>query len=344
MGFFRNAEIGRFASLLLGLTIVFASAAFRVSATTGQLVLAVCLVLIALFFIFTKRRYALLAQLSLELDHVLHGDERFDLATYAEGELAILHSQLAKMTVRLREQADALKQDKVLLTNAIADISHQLRTPLTSLNLIVTMLRQSELSEARRLQLAQELQQLLTRVDWLIEALLKMAKIDAGAVVFQQEQVSVHELMQQAAAPFAIAMELREQHLVVEVPVEVSYTGDLAWSCEALGNIIKNCLEHAPVGGTIAVTAKANAIYTEIVISDNGKGIDPADLPHLFERFYKGKNASAQSVGIGLALARSIVTAQNGTIKVENRPEGGTRFTLRFYVSNSHSLSDESVI
>lgn len=337
MSLFRNQEIKHLSLLLICLTVLFTWAGYGIGVTTGRLALAICIVLVTLFFIFTKQRYARLAQLSLDLDHILHGDERFDLATYAEGELAILHSQLAKMTVRLREQADALKHDKVLLTNAIADISHQLRTPLTSLNLIVAMLRQGELVDARRFQLAQELQQLLTRVEWLIEALLKMAKIDAGAVVFQQEQVLVRELVQRAAAPFAIAMELRQQHLAVQVPSDVSYTGDLAWSCEALGNIIKNCLEHAPVGGTISVIASANAIYTEITISDNGKGIDPLDLPHLFERFYKGRNASVQSVGIGLALARSIVAAQNGTIKAENRTEGGTRFTIRFYVSNSHS-------
>ena len=137
--------------------------------------------------------------------------------------------------------------------------------------------------------------------------------------------------MAQAAAPFAIAMELRQQNFAVEVPSDASYRGDLAWSCEAVGNVIKNCLEHTPTGGTITVTGSANAMYTELMISDNGKGIDPADLPYLFQRFYKGKNASPQSVGIGLALARSIVTAQNGTIKAKNRPEGGASFTIRFY-------------
>lgn len=331
MGFLRNPEIRQLIRRCLILAIMFAVAGFWLDAKAGLLVLAACLVFLAVFLNFTQQRYTKLAQLSLELDRILHGAEEINLADYAEGELAILHSQLAKMTIRLREQADALQQDKIYLTDAIADISHQLRTPLTALNLIVSLLRQDNLSQERRLELARELQQLLTRIDWLIEALLKLAKIDAGAVAFQQGQVELTELVAQAAAPFAIAMELRQQNFAVEVPSDASYRGDLAWSCEAVGNVIKNCLEHTPTGGTITVTGSANAMYTELMISDNGKGIDPADLPYLFQRFYKGKNASPQSVGIGLALARSIVTAQNGTIKAKNRPEGGASFTIRFY-------------
>ena len=130
-------------------------------------------------------------------------------------------------------------------------------------------------------------------------------------------------------------MELREQTLAIDSSSPSSATpqflGDYSWSMEAILNILKNCMEHTPAGGSIHVSFSQNAIFTEIIIEDNGPGFDAEDLPHLFERFYKGKNASEQSVGIGLALARMIVTRQNGTLKAENRSEGGARFILKFY-------------
>lgn len=127
-------------------------------------------------------------------------------------------------------------------------------------------------------------------------------------------------------------MELREQSFTVHAADE-SFTGDLNWTTEALGNILKNCMEHTPVGGTITVTAEETTLFTEIVVEDNGPGISKADLPFLFDRFFKGAGSSDDSVGIGLALSRSIIAAQNGTIKAENVPTGGARFTIRFYKS-----------
>ena len=174
-----------------------------------------------------------------------------------------------------------------------------------------------------------------------------MSKMDAGTASFKKTPVSVPDLLKQAAEPLLIPMELREQTLEI-IPLKllnqpsdsngnhppkppVQFLGDFAWSTEALLNILKNCMEHTPVGGKIWVSFSQNAIYTEIIIEDNGSGFDKEDLPHLFERFYKGKNASEHSVGIGLALARMIVTQQNGTLKAENRSKGGAKFVLRFY-------------
>ena len=124
-------------------------------------------------------------------------------------------------------------------------------------------------------------------------------------------------------------MELREQELLVTT--EGEFNGDVSWTCEALTNIIKNCMEHTPTHGNITINASENALYTEITITDNGCGISKEDLPHIFERFYKGKDSDDKSFGIGLALARMIITEQNGTVKAENNPEGGAKFTVRFY-------------
>jgi len=233
--------------------------------------------------------------------------------------------------VRLREQSDALRQDKVYLADSIADISHQIRTPLTTINIILSFLSRTGISEERRLELTNELKMLISRIDWLISALLKIAKLDAGTVNFQKDTISVQELIKRAAEAIAIPMELREQKLQVAINGNVTYEGDLPWSVEAVENILKNCMEHTPAGGTINISATENAIYTEISISDNGYGIAEEDLPHIFERFYKGKNSSDQSIGIGLALARMIITKQNGTVKADNNKGAGARFTIRFY-------------
>ena len=236
------------------------------------------------------------------------------------------------MTTRLQEQANQLSSDKQQLTEAIQDIFHQIRTPLTSMNLLVSMLGEEDLPYDRRLSMTRELRRQLERVQWLVETLLKLSKIDAGTAQFRSDLVSVAELIEKAAQPLRIPMELREQSFTVHKTGE-HFTGDLNWTTEALGNILKNCMEHTPVGGVITVTAEETALFTEIIVEDSGPGISKADLPYLFDRFYKGEGSSDDSVGIGLALSRSIIAAQNGTIKVENVPTGGARFTIRFYKS-----------
>ena len=235
------------------------------------------------------------------------------------------------MTIRLREQSEALAADKVRLSGAIADISHQLRTPLTSMNLALSLLSADGLSDERRLRLTRELSKSLRRIDWLIEALLKISRIDAGTVTFRCDPIDVGELLRRAAEPLMITMELRGQELGVHTSGGEQYCGDMQWSIEAIGNILKNCVEHTPAGGKIDIFACETALYTEIVVSDSGPGFAPEDIPHLFERFYRGKNADADSVGIGLALARTVISAQNGTVSAANGRNGGAVFTVRFY-------------
>jgi signal transduction histidine kinase len=285
----------------------------------------------ALFYVYlTYRRYRLLADMADEISAILHGNDTLRLERYKEGELSILQSEVAKMTVRLREQAERLSGEKERLSDAIADISHQLRTPLTSVRLLASLLEEPGLPESRRDELLSELNTLLDRISWLIEVLLKLSKLDAGMVSFRNDQVMVSELVEKAAAPLAVSMEVRNQQLDVTLEANPAFCGDLLWSAEAVGNILKNCMEHTPYGGKIFVHARENAMFTEIQISDTGPGIPKAEQNRVFDRFFKGKNASPSSVGIGLALAKQIITSQNGTVKVLDRP-GGACFAIRFY-------------
>ncbi|MGO5115799.1 sensor histidine kinase [Candidatus Avoscillospira sp. LCP25S3_F1] len=329
MNLLRNLEICRFLAFHLVLMVLAAVAAFVWNPAFGWFTVVLCVLFSALHLLSTRSRYRRIAALSADLDRVLHGQDGVDLDRYEEGELAILQSEIRKMIIRLREQQQNLQQDKVYLADSIADISHQLRTPLTTINLLVSFLSEPDCSTERRLKLARELCGLLSRIDWLITALLKLSKLDAGTVRFRRETLPMAKLLHQAAEPLLVPMELRDQ--TVTVKADGTFEGDIAWTQEALANVLKNCMEHTPSGGVISVTATETALYREIRIADTGCGIDPVDLPHIFERFYKGKDADDKSFGIGLALARRIITNQNGTIKAENRPEGGALFTIRFY-------------
>lgn len=282
---------------------------------------------------FLRRRYDRIAELSRDIDSILHGHGDLKISESEEGELSILNSEIHKMLTRLREQTQLLTNDKVRLTEAIEDIFHQLRTPLTSMNLIVTLLANEELDNDRRLQLTRQLKRQLERMQWLIETLLKMSKISSGSAVFRSEKVLAGDVIREAAQPFLIPMELRGQELVIVDDNSAAFTGDASWSVEAFANIIKNCMEHTPEGGRVTVKIEENAISTNITISDTGEGFDPADIPYLFERFYKGSNASKESIGIGLAFARLIITEQNGTISASNGPGGGAVFNIKFYKS-----------
>lgn len=294
--------------------------------------LLVCLLFCTAHYITVYLRYKKLSELSLKIDSILHGEDNINFDNCAEGELALLGSEINKMTVCLREQKSKLIEDKLYLADLLADISHQIRTPLTSINILVSMLSEPDMTYEKREQTVQKLYSLLSRIDWLITALLKLSKLDAGTVRFKKDTITMHDLLEKACMPVRIPIELRGQQLDIRAEGELSC--DVSWSCEAIGNIIKNCMEHTPEGGKITVTGTRNPLYSEIIINDSGNGISSDDLPHIFERFYKGKDSEDNGgFGIGLALARMIITEQNGTLKAENSANGGAQFIIRFYES-----------
>ena len=327
--FHNNKEL-KISLVLLGVTtaiLTLIGMAFSLAA--GILVLAFGLIAIGIHWSTEYYRYRKLQKLSSDLDKLLISGTPLPIREYNEGELSILANHIQKLTLRLTESAEAIKADKIYLADSLADISHQLRTPLTAMNLTTTMLRDPELSIEKRMELTGELRSLLTRTEWLVETLLKLSKLDAGTVKLAKDKVTIKNLLARASKPIEIPMDLRNQKLIINC-AEETFSGDLVWTAEALGNILKNCMEHTPEGGTITVTAQETALYTQIEVEDTGAGFDPKDIPHLFERFYKGSNASETSYGIGLALARTVITAQNGTVQASNG-SAGAKFVVKFY-------------
>lgn len=287
--------------------------------------------LISCMLLFTKWRYREIESLSDYLQKISSGGFHLDVRDNYEGELSILKSHIYKVTKMLSEQGAVLHEDKAKLTNAISDISHQLKTPLTSMMVMGELLGDNRLDDEQRIKFTRNLQIQLERMEWLVSSLLKLSKIDAGTITFKKEKVSVNLLVQTATEPLLIPMDINMQSLHVKGDEQTAFMGDFNWTVEALINILKNCVEHTPEGGEISIIFSENALFTEISISDNGKGIPKEDLPYIFKRFYRGKNASEESVGIGLAMAYSFITSQQGDIEVISQPGVGTTFTIKFY-------------
>ena len=330
MKYWRNPEVKRELVIYFIIFVVFNALAGALDMPARYAVI-ITLIYTLLHFASSYIRYERIRRLSEQIDNILHNGYSMQFADNIEGELSVLENEVHKALLRLTDSENRLVKDKQGLENSIADISHQLRTPLTSINLITERISDSTISEEKRRELVFELKMLLKRLEWLVEALLKISRIDSDTVEFRKDRIKVSEIVNKAYEPLSIPMELKDIVFRVEVGEE-DIIGDLIWNSEALGNILKNCMEHTPSGGTISINVNDTAVYTEIIIKDTGKGILKEDIPHIFERFYRGSDASENSFGIGLALARMIVKAQNGTIKASNYKEGAC-FTIRFYKS-----------
>ena len=290
----------------------------------------VCTGFVLLLMRYQRAVSAQVARLSAYLRQIDAGDYALDVRDNGEGTFSLLKNDLYKVTVRLRVQAELLQKDKTALSNLIADVSHQIKTPLTSLGVLADLLAEDP-PEADRRAFVDRLRAQLGRMQWLVAALLKLARLDDGTAAFKSEAVDVRRLIERALEPLQIPLEIKRQRLEVHGEADASFTGDLNWSAEALTNVVKNCVEHTPEGGKIEIAYSANALYAEITVSDDGEGIASSDLPNIFNRFYRGANAAENSVGIGLALAKAIFTAQGGDISVRSERGVGTSFDIRVF-------------
>ena len=325
----RNREFRQFAIWFSLIAAAAVTLGFAINTAAGILAIASAAAFSTAFFAFTKARYKSIARISHQIDLVLHNADHLYIGESDEGELSILQSEITKMTLRIREQNDALKKEKEHLADSLADIAHQLRTPLTSANLILSLLANNP-DENERKALIRETEELLVRMDWLLTSLLKLSRLDAGMVVFQSERIDVNALVCAALRPFLIPMELHDIAVQIDVPKGIIIQGDSGWLSEAIQNILKNCMESAGDNGKIEIVCRSNPLFTEISIHDSGAGFKKEDLPCLFARFYRGKNPNAAGYGIGLALCRMIITRQGGTITAKNHPQGGAIFAIRF--------------
>lgn len=325
----RNKEFRQFAILFFLMAAAAVILGFAINRPAGILAAGSAVAFGTAFFAFTKARYRSIARISDQIDLVLHNADHLYIGESDEGELSILQSEITKMTLRIREQNDALKKEKEHLADSLADIAHQLRTPLTSANLILSLLANNP-DENERKAFVRETEELLVRMDWLITSLLKLSRLDAGIVMFQSEQIDVKDLICDALRPFLIPMELHDIDSQIDVPKGMIIQGDSGWLSEAIQNILKNCMESAGENGKIEIVCEDTPLFAEITIRDSGPGFEKEDIPCLFDRFYRGKNPNAAGYGIGLSLCKMIIARQGGTVTAGNHSRGGAVFAIRF--------------
>lgn len=247
-----------------------------------------------------------------------------------EDELSNLTNELYKITIMLKEQAELSKKDKNVLQRSLEDISHQIKTPLTSISIMLDNIKENpQMDLHTRQEFIYEISRQIEWINWLVISLLKLSKLDSNTVDFKHEEINAENLINNVIKNLAIPLNIKQQSVIVTGNNE-TFIGDYNWELEALTNIVKNCIEHTPENKKIYINCEKNNFNTKIVIRDEGNGIDREDIKHIFERFYKGKNSSENSVGIGLALSKSIIEKDNGYILCTSEVGKGTTFEIKY--------------
>ena len=260
-------------------------------------------------------------------------NKNYDLkiAENTEDDLSNFRNELYKIAIMLKEQASQSINDKKALQTSLEDISHQLKTPLTSISIMLDNIRENpNMDEHTRQEFIYEISRQINWINWLVISLLKLSKLDSNTAVFVQKEIKVEDLINNVVKNLAIPIDIKQQNVIVNGSSDVMFVGDYNWQLEALTNIVKNCIEHTVENKNIYINWEENNFYTKIVIKDEGVGIDKKDVKHMFERFYKGKNSSENSVGIGLALAKSIIEKDNGYVICISELGKGTTFEIKY--------------
>ncbi|RJG21355.1 sensor histidine kinase KdpD [Paenibacillus thiaminolyticus] len=253
-----------------------------------------------------------------------------------EGDFGFLGRSFNAMAGRLHNSLEQLKQEKSFLRNLLSDISHQLKTPLASLIVFnENLLNDPNMKNEMKMKFLERSQQQLERMEWLIISLLKLARVEAGAIVFHKEKTRLRELIEDAVQSLRLLSEQKRQTICISGGEEMLVKADAEWLTEAFINLIKNALEHTQRDGEIKIVLEENALFFTVSVRDNGEGISPEDLPHIFKRFYSARSATKpQSIGIGLSLTKSIIEGQGGIITVDSKPGEGTEFKITFIKGN----------
>lgn len=286
-------------------------------------------VLTAAFVYYTNQRYKKISDLNDYLSLVCAGNFDLDISDNTEGELSILKNNLYKVIILLRTQNEMLQSDKTYLADSLADISHQLKTPLSAM-VVMTDLLKEENDEEKKKEFLSVIEAQLNKMNWLIQNLLKLSKLDSGVVEFKREAVDIESVIKESIKPFMVTLDLKSISFINQTENFV-FQGDKNWTIEAFENILKNCIEHTDKNGEIVLSSRNTNVYDEITIKDNGCGIAKEDLEHIFERFYHGQNSSGDSVGIGLALAKTVFEKENASVYAQSIEGEGSTFIIRFY-------------
>ena len=294
-------------------------------------ILIYSLTIILIIIIYNKKEKAKINKITNYLKELNNHQYSLAIEDNQEEDLSLLKNEIYKTAITLNEQTLLLKKDKESLKDSLSDISHQLKTPLTSINLMIDTLRhQDNLSSTERRELLNNIHRKITNTNFLVHSLLKLSKFDANTIEFNRQNNTLSKILKEVLDNLSTLSDLKDIKINIKGSKDISLYCDYKWEVEALTNIIKNCIEHSNSSSKIDITYQKNDIFTKIIIQDNGCGISKKDLPHIFDRFYKAQNSSKDSIGIGLSLAKTIIEKDNGYITVDSVINKGTTFTIKY--------------
>lgn len=280
-----------------------------------------------------KKQNQVMEQAVSQLQAYLDGDHNARIECDEEGELYRLFHTVNSMAAVLNAHADNELREKEFLKNTISDISHQLKTPLAALNIYNGLLQDGDMELSAVKEFTDLSEQELDRIEILVQNLLKITKLDAGAIVLEKTTENVADMLRDVELHFAYRAKQEHKELVLSGPEEGLLFCDRDWLTEAIDNIVKNALDHTESGDAVHITWKALPNAVQIAVKDNGCGIHPEDLHHIFKRFYRSRfSQDKQGIGLGLPLAKTIVEAHSGTIEVDSELGKGTTFTMNFLI------------
>ena len=285
--------------------------------------------IIILFYL--KRRDKKIKQITKYINEIKNKKYELNIDENSEDELSNLKNELYKITIMLKEESEISKKDKENLKVSVEDISHQLKTPLTSITIMLDNLKENpNMDENTKQKFIFEISKQIDWINWLVISMLKLSKLDANVVQFYDEKINLNKFITEIVKNLEIPIEIKNQNIIINGDNEAYFVGDYKWQQEAVTNIIKNCIEHNKENGTINIKYEENNLFTKISIKDEGIGIEKEDLKHIFERFYKGKNSTENSVGIGLSLSKNIIEKNNGIILCKSEIGKGTEFIIKY--------------
>ena len=289
------------------------------------------IIIIIVFVLYNKRQKNKIKEITNYIEQINNKNYALDIQDNNEDELSVLKNELYKITVMLKEQAENSAKDKINLKNSLEDISHQLKTPLTSITIMLdNILDSPDMDLQTRNEFIKDIYREIANIKFLVQNLLILSKFDANTITFNENEEKLEDIIEEAKQNVASICDLKNIQIILEGKEDAKTTCDLKWQVEALTNILKNCAEHSNNNTKINVLYSENNMYSEIVIKDEGSGIDQKDLKHIFERFYKGKNSDKDSIGIGLSLAKTIIEKDNGFITVDSELGKGTTFNIKY--------------
>ena len=296
-----------------------------------SIILIFSIIIIIVFVLYNKRQKSKIKEITNYIEQINNKNYALDIQDNNEDELSVLKNELYKITVMLKEQAENSAKDKINLKNSLEDISHQLKTPLTSITIMLdNILDSPDMDLQTRNEFIKDIYREIANIKFLVQNLLILSKFDANTITFNENEEKLEDIIEEAKQNVASICDLKNIQIILEGKEDAKTTCDLKWQVEALTNILKNCAEHSNNNTKINVLYSENNMYSEIVIKDEGSGIDQKDLKHIFERFYKGKNSDKDSIGIGLSLARTIIEKDNGFITVDSELGKGTKFNIKY--------------